>query len=259
MTRFTRLMKFFENFPFGVLVGFIFGMLFAIYLGSDISASAKSNVVGVATVFGTLFAAGFATFGVITTVRQQEVHRQKERTDRLKAARAALPMALTKLIAISKNGIQYSLADKEFLKAPENAQKVSDALEIPTEVIEILRSCIENADDETGKWLSLTISHYQVYRSRILGLISDRNMAPRDIYRADNTASWCIYHAIVEHLFRFAREGTRPAICFEKDRLFTPMFDRAGHPLEGDIRFKLNNRFETEQSRSVTGLAFKGD
>ncbi|NIY77974.1 hypothetical protein HCZ23_00620 [Celeribacter sp. HF31] len=244
--------RFLRNFPFGIFLGFIAAMGLFWFLEADLNDDLTRYGTYILTALASLLAsaAAFAT-AVWNTERQREA--------RLRAARAALPMALTHLISVARSGIDYSLKSNIFLDDSDNLEEVSNAIEIPPSILEILRSCIENSDEETGLWLSLTISRYQVYRSRLLGLIEDTNMPSSDFYRSSYAANWSLYHAIVEHLFRYAREGIRPEASFETQRLHSPMFDRAGHPLEADIHRILEERYADSYSRTAEGLTFKGN
>ncbi|MBW6418398.1 hypothetical protein [Celeribacter sp. PS-C1] len=221
-------------------------------MGADLSEDLTRYGTYILTALASLLAsaAAFAT-AVWNSERQREA--------RLRAARAALPMALTHLTSVAKSGIRYSLKDNVFLNDPANLEKVSKALEIPTEVLEILRANIENSDEKTGLWLSLTISRYQVYRSRLLGMIADRDMRSTDEYRVDYAACWALYHAVVGHLYRFAREGVPPEDYFELDRVHSPMFERVGHPLAKHIHVTLQERFGDPSKRTAEALTFRED
>lgn len=228
MTLFSRLIKFFENFPFGVLLGFILGMLFAIYLGSDISASAKSNIVGIATAFGTLIAAGFATFGVIATIRQQEAHRQKERTDKLNAARSTLPLSLSKLTGLTEKGFRYAMETQGWDNEATFFPSLRSDLEIDNFTMANLKESIQYSDDTTAEWLSIFIAHYQVYYSRMLSRFNEKplNFEDRCIGAA---ADWLLLKAILLNLFDYARGGQHPNQILE-DRMYSYPMDLMNHP-----------------------------
>lgn len=211
-------MKWFEqlrNLPIGVFAGFLAGILFSLFLGAEIGAELTRYGTFVLSALATLLASGAALATVIWNTEQQ-------RYRKLEAARAMLPMALRTLSEIATKGIDYSLKDEAFLKNPANAREVEDALHFPVEIIEVFRACIENAEPDTRLWFAHTISHYQVYRSRLLDMIGLPNLVEVENHGFSCAFDWCVYHALVAHLYDYARTGRPPSETISRENISAP-------------------------------------
>jgi hypothetical protein len=212
--------RFLQNFPFGIFLGFIAAMGLFWFLGADLSEDLTRYGTYILTALASLLASAVAFATVIW-------NGEKQREQRLFASRASLPMALSSLIDLSKRGIDYSLRDNAFLNNPSNAREVEKSLLIPSEIIGILKDCIENESDlDTQLWFARLLSSHQVYYARLTGLISDRYVRANDHYRVQHASEWCMFHALVEHLFDYARKGTKPEKHLGEDRVDIPMYDK---------------------------------
>lgn len=242
-----RWMSFLRNFPLGVFLGLQLGLILAWIWDSELADLFKQNASDFLAALVTLIASAVALAAVFWKTEHQ-------RSRKLAAARAVLPMALTKLIEVSRHGIDYSLRDESFLKDVSNFDEVQAALSLPDSTLQILKENIENASPEEEKWLSLIIGHYQIYRSRLLGLISDPNRIVVDYNRASLASDWCLLHALAEHLFDFARTGTPPAQHLNPERLGIPMFDRMDSTLAHEVLECNRDRMDAAQSLTAEHL-----
>jgi hypothetical protein len=221
--------EFLKNFPFGIFVGFIAAMGLFWFLGADLSDDLTKYGTYILTALASLLASAVAFATVVW-------NGEKQREQHLFASRASLPMALSSLIDLSKRGIDYSLRDNAFLNNPSNAREVEKSLLIPSEVMGILKDCIENeSDPDTQLWFARLLSSHQVYFARLTSLISDRHILANDLYRAQHASEWCMFHALVEHLFDYARNGTKPEKHLREGRVRIPMYDKPDSPLYADI------------------------
>lgn len=208
MTLLRKILNFFENFSFGVLIGFILGTLFALFLGSDFSASAKSNIVGIATVFGTLFAAGFAAFGVLVTIRQQEIHRREERNDFLRAAKAVLPLTLLELSRVMLRGAEIRLNSEYESK---NSDELLREVTVAPEILQNLRDNIMYADKEDAAHLSKIVSEYQILCNRLwhagtdYTYINEKIRAKVDDVPIFTCLQWVTNYLRIEATYSYAR------------------------------------------------------
>jgi hypothetical protein len=220
---------FLQNFPLGIFLGFVAAIFLFWLLGADLSEDLTNYGTYLLTASASLLASAVAFATVIW-------NGEKQREQRLFASRASLPMALSRLIDLSKRGIDYSLRDNAFLNDPSNAREVEKSLLIPDGVMSILKDCMENeSDPDTRLWFARLLSSHQVYFARLTGMISDRNIRASDLYRAQHASEWCMFHALVEHLFDYARKGTKPEKHLSQDRVDIPMYHNPDSPFYARI------------------------
>lgn len=234
--------QFFKNFPMGIFLGFCFGIIVFWLFGADLSEDLTKYGTYLLTALASLLASAVAFATVIW-------NGEKQREQRLFASRASLPMALSSLIALSKRGLNYSLRDNAFLNNPANAQEVEKSLLIPDGVMNILRDCIENESDPGIRiWFERLLSSHQVYYARLTGLISDKHIRATDQYRVKHASEWCMFHALVEHLFDYARKGTKPNKHLDQDRVDIAMYDSPGSRFYAQIMAHNETLFQRLES-----------
>lgn len=199
--------KFLDRFTSGLLVGAIFSIVCFWLFTSELD----EKIVDRAFDFGEYLVAISAAFLALRGIRQQiEANRSEQLESRqreLIAARALLPLALTEFIKVTRRGMDLALKNDDFYNDAENLEIVSNDLELNPEIISILRDCIMPANRNNQRWISICIARYQVARSRLLGSIGDPNLVVTDHNRMSLAFDWAVLHALVEHLFEFARGG----------------------------------------------------
>lgn len=197
--------KFFDRFTSGLLVGSVSAFLLVMLLDAEVSEIAKTNWVQFATIVAALLAALIALFGVQRQIESQRLSEETKRRAALSAAKAVLPLALTRLIDVAEAGFDFSIKDNAFLRDRSNVSILVRELNIDTEIIQILQDCIRSSDKISSAWISHIISHYQVYRSRLVGSVSDGNRLTTDQTKASAAVDWIVLKAMIEHTYDFAR------------------------------------------------------
>lgn len=193
-----RSFDFWDGTVFGVAVSTIAALLSVIAFGETPqqhwSVLATLTTVPIAAVAAWI--ALHATRYQINNARVQD----------LEAARAVLPLALSRAISVAKSGMEYASGS-----AVGTRQEIENALSLDEAVIGIFRDCIRAADPITRQWLQVLIARYQVYHSRMDGWCQSAapvnnggvlSLAPE---RQDAIMDWATFHALVEHFYPFAR------------------------------------------------------
>ncbi len=246
-----RWFHYIRNFPMGASFGVFMGAIFIIVIqGEWPDGLQRYGTYGI-TAIVTLLASGIA---LTTAIWNTETARRRK----LKAAKASLPLALSRLIQIARNGVQISMEDNAFFNDPDNASLIEERLAIPDGVFATLKECIEFGDETSAQWLTNIIAHYQVYKARLVGLAADRNMNPIDHYRAQHAAEWIFWHAMVSHLFGFARGKGAVENAMKQERLFEGFHAEIwGNRLQQEITGQINGLAEYHAPLDTNSLAFR--
>jgi hypothetical protein len=142
-------------------------------------------------------------FIALTTTRFQISY---NRNNDLEAWRAVLPLALSELIRISKNGLLIAADQAPVGSSPHELLKLSP------EALKTLQECIRSSDPVSREWLKVLVARYQVYYVRAEGL--DQSPPPSEgadgvthfnPEREDALIDWATFFALVEHHFEYAR------------------------------------------------------
>lgn len=196
-----RSFDFWDGAVFGVAVSTIAALIAVIVFG----AIPKEHWSVLATLTSVPIAAIAAWIALHATRYQINYARVQD----LEAARAVLPLALSRAISVAKSGMEYASGS-----AVGTRQQIEEALSLDEAVISIFRDCIRAADPVTREWLQVLIARYQVYHARmdtwcqsavpannggVLSLVTQREDAIMD---------WATFHALVEHFYPFARRMT---------------------------------------------------
>lgn len=207
--------KNFRNFPLGLFLGCVLTLLLVWALDSDLSEGVERTIVNMFGAFVGLLAATLALAGVLTNIENQNSITERNRSQDLAAWRSVLPIALSNLIAISKDGMHAAVRSTSH--AALTNEDIAERLEADSKILETLRNCIKSSNSESARWLSVLASRYQVYSARSIGLMNDPHLPNYDV-----ALDWATYHALVEHCFPFAR-GSRNEVDREMDagRIFS--------------------------------------
>ena len=217
-------LKFLLNFPFGVFIGFAIAISVAWKLDSDATEFIQKNWTYGFSAFITLLAATIALIGVFSSIENQNTIAQKNRDSDLAAAKAVLPLALTRMSRIADRGFDHSLRGAEYFKDNHNLALVAADVDIPTEVISVFQNCIRAESSMAAKWISVLIARYQLAHSTLVRESSDITLI-MDANRAEHAARWAIVAAITDHLWDFARgELQEPPENLDLSRIVMPIF-----------------------------------
>lgn len=146
-----------------------------------------------------------ALSGNLANINNANVLAQHERTAKLKADRAVLPLALTKIVQVAHDGMSFSLKDDSFYKSAKNADLVARQLALDEVVLTTLKQCIEFSDPLTQRWISALIANFQVSNSRLVGAIADPDRVVSEGNKRESAFDWAAIYALTIHLFKFAR------------------------------------------------------
>lgn len=194
-----------NNISIGAFCGACLGVCFMLLIESPLSENyVKYGTYGIGALVA-LLGSGLALAGVLASIENQNQNIRSEKTASNKAAKAVLPLALSRLSEIANKASEISLSDDDFFDDPANVEIVKRELEIGDATIGTLKECIEFSDPMTQEWISLALAHYQVARSRLVASIAVDGFLVTNETRADHVFDWELTRAIVEHLFEYAR------------------------------------------------------
>ncbi|APG47702.1 hypothetical protein PhaeoP97_02308 [Phaeobacter porticola] len=176
---------------------------------SLLGSSFDENIVRYGTyglsILVALFASAVALAGVFANIDSQATRFSIERSATQKAAKALLPIALSRFDEVCEKAVDIALSDDTVFADPKNAVEVREALEIGDETVRILKECIEYSDEVTQEWLTIIFARYQVASSRLLGSVADPSRVITNHTRGSHAYDWEVIRAILNHLFSFAR------------------------------------------------------
>lgn len=230
-----------RNISMGAFLGFLFGLAFFLFIDSDLNAEwTKYGTYGV-TAAVSLFASAVALYGILASIEHQSYLSERQKSQSLAASRAMLPLALTQLVDIAGRAISINMKPIEALKDQEAASRIADELEINEEITRILKDCIRDSEGNAHIWLCHIVSHYQVYRSRTNGFLSDLKAGLVTDERAKLASDWSVFLCIVEHLFAYSRGATDAP---EKIDLRLPYFSTSIERADPELAHELRRYFD---------------
>lgn len=119
--------------------------------------------------FLALVAAGLTILVLVRQIRQSDRQHKLERQKKLEAARAVMPLALSRLVDYAESALNYSLIGKSKISSRETHDQ--ELPHVPDDVISVLREVIEYADDGlAGHALRKLISEVQYHHARMRDL-----------------------------------------------------------------------------------------
>lgn len=200
-----------KNTAFGAFLGLIAGILFSRALGSDVLEDAQRLYTATISAFITLGGASLALYGVFANIDNQNRNHAKTRDDRLVAARATLPLALSELVGICKNRVQFEIDRK-----PERRDANWTLSDVGQKTF---KECIEFSDSGPRETLVEICAIYQIMVARN-GFVDDEDLPVRSaqitseivgeyhkLIRMTTIRDWLTLECIAEELFRFGRTG----------------------------------------------------
>lgn len=125
-----------------------------------------------------LGAAGATVWMIYKQIRSGEVARRKQQLDRLRAARAVLPFALTEIIQYARTSIDLLLP-----LLPKNDDRNAEPLPASgpinppplPDVLSTIKDCIEASDPEPADGLGKILEFLQIHHARLTDLCAKLN------------------------------------------------------------------------------------
>lgn len=193
--------------------GFAAGMTACSIVGLGVAWLFSASDTETQSVYATFAAVPVAIAAALVAMIVARYQINIVRSQDLAAARAVLPLALTRIVQISDDAI--SLAAGTYDPLPENINIVRQILKVDDNIIQILRDNIKSADPDIQDWISTVIGRYQVYFARLdwwckapiptVDAMGRRNI---DIYRQGAMMDWAMLHALSSHLFEYGRRSS---------------------------------------------------
>ncbi len=163
--------------------------------------------------------AAFATVQVMRrTISQNDRQEAERRSRRERAARATLPLALSKLCEYATLCMKGVERIRECVDEQGNLdrKRAREAIanwtlpELPADTLSVVKGCIEHSDDQIAEAMAELIRQLQVQNSRLTGnLARIRSLAPGGIVLSFNIDTALVdaaaIHARCEALFPYAR------------------------------------------------------
>jgi hypothetical protein len=236
----TIVRKFLLNFPLGVLCGTV--LTLTMLWASELTRAEDINrmIPGLFGALVGLIAATLALAGVLSNIENQNLIAAEIRRKDLAAWRATLPLVLSKLVSISRNGMLAALRKGDAARWSQST--LEDKLELTSNQMEVLRNSIKYSGEESAAWLAVLIARYQVYLSRSHDLMSSDSK----FEKLDTALDWATLYALAEHCFSFARGETDKI----EDRLDSSRIRSAFWT--NDIEVEDDHRFQTLVDRRLT-------
>lgn len=212
-----------KNFPLGLLLGAAFALFLAWAIDGDVGESLAKNGTYIFSALASLLAASIALVGVFSNIENQNQLAERNRLASLRAAKAVLPLALTKLYSVAEAGFDFALEEETFYREPSNRETILAKLALDAAVLSTLKECISFGDEVSSAWLSAIIRKYQICFARHDRRLSDHDLLLMDFDRAGLAANWAILLAMVAHSFEFARGGQKIPEILVRKKLKLPL------------------------------------
>lgn len=180
-------------------MGWLAALLLASRIDSRIADRVAENWVQFSTILAAIAAALIALIGVRRQIENGEKLEESRRQASLRAAKATLPLALSRLSQVSERGAHHCL-----MKPEERSEKIN----VPDDAIGILKSCIEYSDPISSRWLAAIIARFQILTSRL----TNDGIFAADFPNQVAAVDWIILRKVIEHCFDYAR-GTNDSLC----------------------------------------------
>lgn len=195
-----------RNFPGGIFLGSLLGICLCWMVVGNPVLAALIQFPTLLTGLVAVGAAAIALTGSLSTVENQNSIAEDARVAKLTAARAALPLALSEIMQVAENRVQYAI--------DRNPVRRNADWSFSETTHKTLKECIELARGPVQSALAEMILIYQVLVARELSsdgvvggsLLSLGSLTPIDRYsRFHEVANWETVATLAEMLFPFAR------------------------------------------------------
>lgn len=200
-----------QNTAFGILVGTVLSAAAALIADSSIAFEWKKLYTFLIAALITLISATFAIAGVIANIENQNKLAAAQRSKKLKAAEAVLPMSLSAMIEACDFAMLYS---KEFDKQNSElgsetfAEKSDRRLGLQPETLTVFKEVIEFTDDlEMANRLADVLRRHQVYRSRWRNHFTrmGAHVINQEQQIKNGLVDWVLLKALIASVFAYSR------------------------------------------------------
>lgn len=192
-----------KNFPMGMFIGLLFGILIHFIFTSEISDQLMRYGTFLLAMLATLLASGIALAGALNSADTQRQLDEDNRMRRLNSAKASLPYSLSDAINCALAGLTESAL--RFHGHGNVNPNLYEEIQPKKASIDNIISVIRNADPNEGKVLSLMLSNFQVYVARINSLPVAAPPSGRRHENMEAIAYWAYLYLLTGHCFEFAR------------------------------------------------------
>ncbi|WP_417816506.1 hypothetical protein [Tritonibacter scottomollicae] len=186
-------------------IGFVIGFAYVGLLQGGVDGVVEKFFFDGIQILAPMLAAGAAFGSILLQIKETKVTAEEQRLAKLRAAKATLPLALSEIVRVSNTGVDYACKDPAFFKLPNSRSEYENATGISEDTLNVLKTCIEFADEQSAKWLAVVLQHYQVANARFLSHFDDPDMLYDECDQAAIISRWLIVKALTAHLFDFAR------------------------------------------------------
>jgi hypothetical protein len=181
------------------------------------------------SVLAALIASGIAWMSAMANIHNQQNLAKTAGEQSLLAARAVLPPVLSSLHNKAQLGFVASANQIKLKANSDEALKSLEQLALTPDELSALQKCIQFSDEDTARWLSLIISHFQIHHARLEGNLFTVGLIKLEKQIANDALDWSLTSTMVLHLIEFARTGKVPTLDLPKENIVIPIhFDGTG-------------------------------
>ena len=195
--------KFFRNFPLGVLIGSL-AILFLLWAieGSN-SSLIEEIAIKVYLGFVSLFAASLALYGVLTSIDNQNAITATANSRSLAAAKSVLPLSLSQMIEVAKRGSEISL---DIGTSNLTIDELILQIQLPPQIIPVVKEAIQHSSPQNGERIANLIRTHQVVAARTERWLTE-NYRPL-LQNYTNSINWAILCRLIEDCLEYSRAET---------------------------------------------------
>lgn len=225
-------MKLRDGFAGGLATGAIATLLLCWFLDSGVKIAIERNIVQFVTIGTTLVAAAIAYMAVLRQLRHQDDVENDRRARSLEAERAALPIALSRLVEICERGMQDLIGHEHITSplAPEN-------MALETTHISAIKTMIMVSEDPIRERLQFLLVGYQLAMASVDWELEDEIMevptdqSPDGSIRISLCYRWALLHNVAMSLYAFARTGQKSVVpLYENNRCLSAVRNSGASP-----------------------------
>lgn len=196
----------------------------------DIRGRFDDYFIALLTAAAAIGAGYIAVLGIRAQIAHADQLERRRRDGSFKAASAMLPLALSELSEASLNNIRRHFNVDDLFPG---TLPVDEFAVFPREALEIVRSCIEFADEKSRQELAYLIRGYQILAARADTVARGRRITTDtqgnmiEMGRIGDAVNWAEMHATISNAFEYAR-GQRDTIRPFEYRMTWSAFLQAG-------------------------------
>lgn len=197
----------------GIFFGFILGVLiisFLIFIFNldNVDSIVRENSFSAISTFATLIAGAMAYLGIQKQIQKSEDLMLRENFESLRAARAMLPVALSKVTEVCRENL-YG-----YFETPSGIKTKLQLID--SDSLQTIKECIKFADDISGERLAQILRIYQILLARhndewFLHPLKPHKRDDMDVDHSqiDQMVNWAVLDAISGSAYSYARGGMK--------------------------------------------------